>query len=580
MTDADIPATAGGEAGGGAVVSPAPGPLLGWLTLLALLNGLLWAVVVPPWQAPDEPKHFEYVRLMAEGRALPEFASDNTAVDPQLQRAILTSMEEHGFWWFGRAPSYAATQPAADDAAGSDGTDGTGEAEGPNGAVGAGGTAGADDAVAADRELPASFADVWPLGSHTAVYRSSPVYYRAAALLQPADLLAGLYAARALSVMIGALIVFLTGLAARELFPTDPFVRYGAPALLACLPMFAFIHAGVNNDVLVNLLAALSFLLMARLWTRGASVARVVLLLGVVALAIAVKRIAVVLVPTTLVALITWAAGHWAARTARLDAHAMEDAAAGEAATGAAIGAPDRASAGTAAAAEAGAPAASADPASGRDRGSMVTVIAAVAVLLVVIGSAAWFLTGGWESLPDSLRWRLTQYFFNEPDQAARIAAYIRAPGAVHVMAEYAWQVHNTFWGSFGWSLIDLPQWLYALLAAVGLVALAGLARRLLASETNGAQASALVTYTTAIAVTAAAAIAFFMAYLDLPFPVPPQGRYMFVTALPIAVVFTAGIGAWVTPPWRPRALVGFVCVAALFDVAVLLGLVVPYFYA
>ena len=29
-------------------------PLLAWIGLLALANGLLWAALVPPWQAVDE----------------------------------------------------------------------------------------------------------------------------------------------------------------------------------------------------------------------------------------------------------------------------------------------------------------------------------------------------------------------------------------------------------------------------------------------------------------------------------------------------------------------------------------------
>ena len=38
----------------------------------ALLHGLLWMALVPPWQTPDEPKHYEFVRLMAaRGSARP-----------------------------------------------------------------------------------------------------------------------------------------------------------------------------------------------------------------------------------------------------------------------------------------------------------------------------------------------------------------------------------------------------------------------------------------------------------------------------------------------------------------------------
>jgi hypothetical protein len=72
----------------------------------------------------------------------------------------------------------------------------------------------------------------------------------------------------------------------------------------------------------------------------------------------------------------------------------------------------------------------------------------------LMLGAAAWFLGGGWAALPSSTRWDLTQYFFNEPDQALRIAAYLRAPGAGSAIAEYAWRVHESFWGSFGWQVL------------------------------------------------------------------------------------------------------------------------------
>ncbi len=38
--------------------------LLGLLLAMALLGGVLYAAVVPPWQSPDEPGHFEYVALL------------------------------------------------------------------------------------------------------------------------------------------------------------------------------------------------------------------------------------------------------------------------------------------------------------------------------------------------------------------------------------------------------------------------------------------------------------------------------------------------------------------------------------
>ena len=44
-------------------------PRAAWaIAALALLNGLAWAVLAPPWQAPDEIEHFAYAQRLAETR--------------------------------------------------------------------------------------------------------------------------------------------------------------------------------------------------------------------------------------------------------------------------------------------------------------------------------------------------------------------------------------------------------------------------------------------------------------------------------------------------------------------------------
>lgn len=47
-------------------------PRLGVILALYVGLGFLFAWQTPPWQAPDEPAHYNYVRHLAEGRGLPE----------------------------------------------------------------------------------------------------------------------------------------------------------------------------------------------------------------------------------------------------------------------------------------------------------------------------------------------------------------------------------------------------------------------------------------------------------------------------------------------------------------------------
>lgn len=462
---------------------PARGGLaLGWLLLLSLTHGLLWLSLLPPWQAPDEPKHFEYVRLLAERRGVVAFEDSGAPLDPELQRWIIGSMDRHLFWWYGHAPGYDAAR------------------------------------------APQRFQDIWVRGMHTATYRSSPAYYLLAAALQPADRLWGLYLARALGLLLAGLGVLCIGLAARELFPRAPFIRYGAPALAALHPMAAFLSAGVNNDALANALAAFAFLLLARLLARGASPARLALLLLAVAAAILTKRTTAYLLPTLLVLLAVLPA----ARSRR--------------------------------------------PALGLGLG-------ALAALGLAGLSLVWLRGGGWEGLPQQNRFLLSRYFFNEPDQLDRIVRHLGTPGIGRIFLDQLIGMHRGFWGSFGWQVLPLPGFLEALLGVITAVAALGTLRRVLAGGDSPMQRAALVSAAAAVALVIGAALAFFAAYLDQPYAPPPQGRYLFAAWGPVCLLLTAGLAAWLPPSRQWAALKALLAGLLLLDGVVLLGLVIPFYY-
>jgi len=69
---------------------------------------------------------------------------------------------------------------------------------------------------------------------------------------------------RLLSVGMGAATVYLTCRLARELFPDRPALALGAAAINAFTPMYLFISGAVNNDNLVVPLCSLALLLMVR----------------------------------------------------------------------------------------------------------------------------------------------------------------------------------------------------------------------------------------------------------------------------------------------------------------------------
>jgi hypothetical protein len=64
------------------------------LVALALFHGLLYAWLLPPWQAPDEPTQFEYAALISRLGRIPATAD----TDPELERQIVDSLVRERFF--------------------------------------------------------------------------------------------------------------------------------------------------------------------------------------------------------------------------------------------------------------------------------------------------------------------------------------------------------------------------------------------------------------------------------------------------------------------------------------------------
>jgi hypothetical protein len=68
--------------------------ILGVVLLVALIHGLIYVFLVPPWQHYDEPNHFEYTWLIANRKTLPE-AGD---FDQMMRKTVAGSMVDHNFF--------------------------------------------------------------------------------------------------------------------------------------------------------------------------------------------------------------------------------------------------------------------------------------------------------------------------------------------------------------------------------------------------------------------------------------------------------------------------------------------------
>lgn len=231
------------------------------LFALSLIRGVIYSAVIPPWQAPDEPQHFEYVMLVHDKRRL----VTGQDMSPALRDELTVSMRTHSFWRFA---------PVAPDL--------------PQGA--------------GPSQMLSSF---WA-NTESQLYQP-PLYYAIAASLLSLtgleDVTMQLYAIRFVSVLMGAGVVLLAYLSMRSLFPRDLFLQIGVPGFILFLPMHAHITGSVNNGNLAELLASVVIYLVTISLKRGLSVSRAAMLGLVVFAGLYSKRTFFFAAPLVLLAL-------------------------------------------------------------------------------------------------------------------------------------------------------------------------------------------------------------------------------------------------------------------------------------
>jgi hypothetical protein len=235
-----------------AIVGPATTTLvLGAILLFGLAARLLVAFTMAPWQSPDEPKHFEYIRVLTDLKAtlwaerrLPRLTDDQ----PKLQRDIIVSLAASHYW-------ESIHQPTP-------------------------------------KPLPTRFASVWP-DTYTQLHRPSLYYFLAAPILLPftdADLETQVRIVRLVSVALSMLTLGVVYLTLRVAVPRDPFVPLAGLAFVAMLPMHIYMSASINNDNLEGLFGSLVCLGLVWGLCRGFSLKVWLLVLVAFGLGLMTKR--------------------------------------------------------------------------------------------------------------------------------------------------------------------------------------------------------------------------------------------------------------------------------------------------
>ena len=229
-----------------------PRPLVPLLAV-ALLLGIAWATVVPPFQGPDENDHFAYVQRLAETGTAPSptRAGGAGSHSTEVQRALVGLGLTATMGNAGARPVWNAAALA--------------------------------DWRRFDHALPgAGRADG---AGPNPIAKNPPLYYAVAAVAYAVtpgrSLFAHLFASRLVGVLLFTLTVALTWVAASEL-TTRAWARVLATGVVALQPQLAFMAGIVNADTLLVAIWTAFVALTVRTLNRGPTTGRV---LGLFALA-------------------------------------------------------------------------------------------------------------------------------------------------------------------------------------------------------------------------------------------------------------------------------------------------------
>jgi 4-amino-4-deoxy-L-arabinose transferase-like glycosyltransferase len=251
----------------------APPKSLAALLAIVVVVGLCWALLVPPWQSPDELAHFAYAQSLVESFTLPGVkgrpaeSSDESLAD----NAVGAS---RGSFWPEAAPpdwsradytAYLASEHGADPPPKSDGS-------GPSSAT-------------QNPPLYYLFADVGDL-----IDRGGTAFGR-------------LYAIRISGGLLLALTTIGAWLLAGETFGRRRLSQLTCAAVAGLLPMVTFMSTNVNPDALLITTWTFALWLGARVINRRADRRDVLALCAVTAAAILTKATSYALVVPVLFAL-------------------------------------------------------------------------------------------------------------------------------------------------------------------------------------------------------------------------------------------------------------------------------------
>lgn len=239
------------------------------LSIITLALGLIYLAVIPPWGGPDEPRHYEYVRLLHEKGRLVGYSD----IDKNVMNQIIRSMDAVNYWNWG-VSLWTRAKPG---------------------------------------ELPKDFAEIYSNGTHQ--LHQPPLayllYLPALKAFAASPIESQLYAMRLISILLNIVTVLAAYVAGREIFRDDPTMALAIPVFIMLLPQHLFLHSTVMNDHLTEAAIAWMLAIMARTFRLGLSLPRALGILVLLGIGLAAKRSALFGIPIVGFGFVVYALSHW-----------------------------------------------------------------------------------------------------------------------------------------------------------------------------------------------------------------------------------------------------------------------------
>jgi len=458
-----------------------------WLLLIALglVRGLLYSALIPPWQGPDEPQHYEYIRLLHEKRRLLQWGDSVPAVEQE----IIASMGQFDYWRTGRYVYLGIT-----------------------------------------------FNEIWDGYAHD--LQQPPLaylLYLGPLLIAPGDIALQLYLMRLLSVLLSLIVIVAAFVVASKLWAARPTLSWAISAFIVFLPTYMAMSGMVNNDHLAEAAVSLVLVFWVVAFRQGLSIPLAGALIAFSPIGLLAKRTAVVLLPVHMIAIVIYFRLHHR----RLF--------------------------------------------SGRN--IIITLCAGVLVLSLIFWAGSSGLARLSQYHPNVAKWLLKIYLFL-PSKNFPLSLdhpYFSSE-ALHLYVHYARFLFETFWGRFALLQVRWPPALYILAVLLNLLALTGLVlfvRRVM-TEAYSLQRWQLATFlffAFSIVVMIALIYANEIRRWDIEWGGWPQGRYLFLTIVPIATLFVQGWSELVPQRYRTAWVTFLIGILLALDTFSMVFLIIPYFY-